>query len=751
MDRVGPPAFSLLDPGLQEQLFQMRWTELRPIQVDAIHEILGGSRHLLIMAQTAGGKTEAAFLPILSLLVQDPGKSIHSLYVSPLKALINDQFRRLGQLCESMDIPVHRWHGDVSRAHKQELLRSPSGVLLITPESLESLLINHPAALGRIFGDLRFAVIDELHAFLGSERGAHLRSLLSRVLARTGKPVRKVALSATIGDPAAAARWLSPPDGNQVLRIEDLTGKTIRLSVRGYLRSQPIPRGGHEGEEPGEGSSDGEEMAEPLSSPSQSRRSDRQNADDLVLVEDLIRCFHGKTALIFGNSKPRLELLADLVRRYQEIHKQPCLFRIHHGSLSRSEREETEEALRSDIPTATFCTSTLELGIDIGNIAEIGQIGPPWSVSALAQRMGRSGRHEGEPSVMRLFVEEERPAERSGLVDRIFPSLLQGVAMTELMLEGWCEPPETDRLHLSTLVQQTLSCIAERGGISAAGLFDMLVSRGGFRKVSRKMLVDVLHSLGEAELIEQDPDGVLILGMQGERIVRGHDFYAAFLTEMEYRVVHQGHSIGTIPASPSLMQNGFLILAGRRWKILEIDSKRLEISVEPSRAGQAPMFSSASPGDIHPLIRARMKQTLLGSDMPRYLDPTAREMLASARKTALQNDLDQSEWVDDDGFTLWLTWDGTRVNRTLMAIALRAGLRASEEPVGLRFEGVTMEEARMVYRQARNNPPNPLALARGFPMIVREKYDGFLSEPLLVESFARDHLDAAGAMQRLGA
>ena len=211
-----PKAFDRLHPSLQEALYRMRWTKLRQIQVDAIHEVFDGTGDLIIAARTAAGKTEAAFLPILSRMLEKPSAGIRAVYVGPLKALINDQFSRLEELCQEAEIPVHKWHGDVSSSPKRRLLEQPSGVLLITPESIESLFVNHAQRLTSVFSALGFIVIDELHSFIGTERGAHLRSLVCRLAAKSREPVRRAGLSATLGPEIdSARRWLRPsePDG----------------------------------------------------------------------------------------------------------------------------------------------------------------------------------------------------------------------------------------------------------------------------------------------------------------------------------------------------------------------------------------------------------------------------------------------------------------------------------------------------------------------------------------------------------
>ncbi|MBK9031562.1 MAG: DEAD/DEAH box helicase [Myxococcales bacterium] len=217
-------AFGRLHRNVQRKLHDMRWTSLNAIQVEAIEHLLGHEpSDCVIAAPTAGGKTEAAFLPVLSAIADDPGGGVRAMYVGPLKALINDQFRRVEDLCERMEMPVHRWHGDVAHAQRKALLSSPAGVLLITPESLEAMFILRPTHMPRLFARLAYVVIDEMHAFLGSVRGAQLISQLHRLRVRAGTDPLRIGLSATLGDPQAARRWLRP-DGRAVRNITQSTG-----------------------------------------------------------------------------------------------------------------------------------------------------------------------------------------------------------------------------------------------------------------------------------------------------------------------------------------------------------------------------------------------------------------------------------------------------------------------------------------------------------------------------------------------
>lgn len=728
---VGPSGFSRLHPSIQEQLYRMKWTELRPIQVEAIHAIRDGTGHLIISAMTAGGKTEAAFLPILSDIVGNSAMGVQALYIGPLKALINDQFRRLEDLCALAEIPVHRWHGDVGASTKRDLLEAPSGVLLITPESMESLFINRANNLLTLFSNLAFIVVDEMHSFMGTERGAHLKSLISRLMQICSAEPRIVGLSATIGDIELAKQWLCPRDPASVQVIMGEGDKTIRYRINGYLRLDE--------------SEDTEAPASALSD--EVVEGPTETEGDRRLVTDLIRMFSGKTSLIFANSRAKLEFYADLTHRILERRGLPDSFRVHHGSLSKTEREDTEEALRSDRPTSTFCSSTLELGIDVGNVVAVGQIGAPWSVSSLAQRLGRSGRRSGESSVLIMFVEEDHPSRLTALIPRLCTGLLQAVAMTELLLKRWCEPPDVMRLHLSTLIQQIMSVIAERGGVSAATLFDALIRKGSFTGVDQPTFVAVLRGLSETDLIEQTAEGDLILGLQGERIVRSYDFYSAFASSEDMKVSFNGHLIGTVSAPPGVGGDGFLILAGRRWKVIEIDRQRLEILVEPAKGGRLPYFFSKAGADIHPRVRSEMLEVLKSGAVPAYLDGNAREILAQARDLARRIQVIDRPIITDGPDTYWFTWTGSRVHRTLMGMGrFAAGLAVRDDDIALCFEKTSPEIVREQYLDLLSSPPDADYLASEFPMCASEKYDVFLPDELQARNFARNNLDVEGAL-----
>ena len=358
-------AFGLLAEPVRRWVYDQGWQSLRDAQEAAIPVLLEGTTDVIIAAATAAGKTEAAFLPVCSRLASDPAPSpgTRVLYVAPLKALINDQYDRLSGLCEHLEIPVHRWHGDVPGSKKSAFLKRPDGILLITPESLEALFVVRGPAVGGLLGALQYVVVDELHAFLGTERGAQLRSLLHRVELAIRRRVPRVGLSATLGDMSLAAGALRPEEPENVRHIVSASGgQDLSVQVRGYIT---MPR---------------------------KNNQDDQEAHQQIAA-DLFRVLRGQDNLVFANSRAAAELYAARLREMCEASGAPNEFFPHHGNLSKELREDVEAALKDrGHPTTAVATTTLEMGIDIGSVQSVAQLGAPPSVAALRQRLGRSGR-----------------------------------------------------------------------------------------------------------------------------------------------------------------------------------------------------------------------------------------------------------------------------------------------------------------------------------------------------------------------
>jgi ATP-dependent Lhr-like helicase len=788
----------------------MRWTELRPIQRDTIDEMSETLNHLIISASTASGKTEAAFLPILSDIVEDYQGSIKAIYVGPLKALINDQFRRLEDLCNYTEIPVHKWHGDASQACKQKVRNNPSGVLLITPESIESLFVNHSSKLKTMFSHLSYIVIDEMHSFIGTERGAHLKSLLSRLTVMSKQHVRLLGLSATLGDDTLAKQWLYPSDPKMITLIKGKGGdKTIHCQLKGYIRTLKVEAPeSHASEEQEIKTPEDAKLAyrhlvkkyHPDLAPTPEERDnytqhmkqinaayhegrfqdlgrllseldpqsikkihviaehiekfDKGSEEDFTIASDIIRLFYGKTALIFANRRSDIEQYADIVTRILENENKPNCFYVHHGSLSKSEREFTEEALKTIQGTTAFCSSTLEMGIDVGNVSVVGQIGPTWSVNSLCQRLGRSGRRDGEASTLRMMIPVDEVAQKSDIVSKIYPDLLQGIALIELVAERWYEPPDIDRLHYSTFIQQIMSIVKEYGGKNASGIYEALVTKGAFRNIDKATFIKILRSMKEHDLIDQDNNDI-ILGLRGERIACSLDFYSAFMTPILYRVVHKGRLIGTIedlPGGDPNEEDKYLILAGKRWKVLAVDTERLEIFVEPSKAGKVPKFGGGAGADVHTKVRQKMLEILKSNKVPAYLDETAKGMLHAARSAAQEAELFKSPFYQEGSKVIWFTWTGSKIHRTLWGLAKHNGslkidgIDGPSDDLTLCFES-PLERVLSSLPQLTENPPSLEEIARTFPTRSQEKYDRYLAEELQVSLFAHNSLDLSGSAE----
>jgi len=716
-------SFELLDEQVRRWIWQEGWDELHDIQERSIPILLQEEADVLIVAPTAGGKTEAAFLPIISRLCgcRLPGFAV--LYLSPLKALINDQFRRLDRLCEAVQLPVHRWHGDVASAAKARARKHPAGIVLMTPESLEALLVRRGMEVPHLFSALQAVVIDELHAFIGTERGVQLQSLLCRLERSTGRRVRRIGLSATLGDADSAASYLRPRGGSGVVVLESRDNRApIMFQLRGYESDEsPIGR-----------NLDGTKEAGPASC-------------HVAVAQHLFNCMRGKHALVFARSRSDVEFYADLLRETSEGNGVPNEFYPHHANLSRKEREHVEHRLRTEAsPTTVLCTSSLELGIDVGQVDQVAQIGAPFSVASLRQRIGRSGRRRGKAAAMRLYVIERAWRHSVHPIDLLRCELLQAIAMVRLLARDWCETPRVGGLHLSTLVHQILALVAQHGGIRAGRAYEVLCQEGPFAAVTRSMFVRILRSIGadDARLLEQSADGTLLLGAIGERIVDSYDFYSVFVAPEEYRVVSEGNELGKLPVATHVFPEMSIIFCGRRWRVLDVNHERAIISVAPSRSGAPPIFGGGA-GEVDPAIAAEMHTIYEGEDTPAFLDEDARSLLSQARHSYRELGLFRTRSVQIDGRTYLFPWTGTIAANTLLLALRRAGYTASLRHTVIEIEGSSTNEVLSALSKfAAGDPPASVELAAGLANLTREKFDRFLPRDLLIDGIATDRLDA---------
>jgi ATP-dependent Lhr-like helicase len=736
-------AFERLQPGVQRWVWDHGWPSLRTVQALAVDPILA-RRDVLISAATAAGKTEAAWFPVVSDIAshaEDEQGGVQAVYIGPLKALINDQYLRLETLGKSADIPVHRWHGDVGASAKKAVRTKPEGILLITPESLEALFVREGPRVAAIFAGLRHIVIDEFHSFIGSERGAQLQSLMHRLDLAVRKRVPRVGLSATLADLSDAAEFLRPGNGPNVALVvsPNDVGTEIRIQVRGYVRHNPESKSGFV---------DPKTLADGIND--QKGEETDYSDDALAIGSHLFRTLRGNDNLVFANSRSSVEAYTDILSRLSTSRRVPNEFFAHHGNLSKEHREDIESRLRSsETPATAICTSTLEMGIDIGSTDSIAQVGTPPSVAALRQRLGRSGRR-GQPATLRAYISEPEVTDRTPPADMLRAHLMQTVAMTELMLnDRWYEPPNLTDLHLSTLIQQVLAVIAQHGGATALQLYDSLCGRGPFVRVSKDVFVRLLKDMGDVELLTQSSDGLLLPGLVGDRLINHYSFYSAFQSVEEYRLMARGRTLGTIPVDYPVLVGSFLIFAGLRWQVIDVDASDRIIELTRSAGGRPPTFTGNG-AEVADEVRKRMRTFYESDAVPIYLDSTGQALLDEGRRNFQRLRLADRQLVDWGDDTVVLPWRGDRVLNTVSVALNSMGLRVAKDGVGLTVVGsrpavVASAAAELVAL----GEPDATMLAQDVAVKVRDKYDEYLSDHLLSLAYASCSLDVAEAWKVL--
>ncbi|MBD2163420.1 DEAD/DEAH box helicase [Calothrix membranacea FACHB-236] len=715
--------FTRLAPFIQEYIYEHNWTELRPAQIAACKVIFDTDAHLLVAAATAAGKTEAAFLPVVTQLHETPSTTIGALYIGPIKALINDQFERLNGLLKAADIPVWHWHGDVSQSHKNKLLKNPKGILQITPESLESLLVNKHNDLTRLFGDLRFVVIDEIHAFMGSERGCQIICQLQRLANITQTQPRRIGLSATLGDYSMAEDWLRSGTEKLVITPKIEAGKRqIKLAVEHFYLNDEV--------------------------------------DEIEVTpydRYLFNLSKSRKCLIFANNRTQTESVIASLRRIATEQASPDIYHVHHGSISASLRQQAENAMREPHnPAVTAATLTLELGIDIGHLERVIQLDSPLSVASFLQRLGRTGRR-GEAADMRFVCAETQPSLEAPLPQQIPWQLLQCIAIIQLYLEErWIEPIKPVKYPLSLLYHQTMSILSATGELSPAALAKQVFSLPSFAEISPEDFKLLLRYLIDIDHIHKTETGKLIIGLAGEKIVNKFQFYAVFADNQEYTVKQGGTEIGSI-LKPPPVGNQFA-LAGRTWEVVEIDFKTRVINAKPVE-GKASIYWRGGSGIIHTKVLQRMRQVLLEDSEYSYLQTNALQGLQRTRQLFIKAGLDKQNILQlEKGKCCIFPWMGTLAYRTLerwLNYCCRESLEIKSiggvNPYYLilklgkdKFPYLAKEIAALA--EERITPDYLISEAEAPEL---QKYDEFIPYPLLRKAFINDYLDIEELKQQV--
>ena len=735
-------AFDRYAPFVQEYIYQNHWENLRSIQVAAADAIFNTDENVLLTASTASGKTEAAFFPIITLFSEDMPSSVGCIYIGPLKALINDQFSRLNDLCAEADIPVWHWHGDVAQSHKAKLMKHPSGILQITPESLEALLLHKHAAIAKLFGDLRFVVIDEVHSLLRGDRGGQTLCLIERLSRIAGVNPRRIGLSATIGDPEGTGEFLSLGTGRKTIIPKiDAKGSKWRLSMEHFYVKDAQAA---------------EDKQIPGALPVLEEKTDDAPANADPGIGYIFEHTRGKKCLVFVNSREECEMVTTTLRHYCELNHEPDRFLVHHGNLSASYRETAEGIMKDDSQyMTTVTTATLELGIDIGRLERAFQIDAPWTVSSFLQRMGRTGRRELPPE-MWFVIREDEPEVRAMLPTTIPWKLLQGIALVQLYLEErWVEPPRLDRLPFSLLYHQTMSTLASCGEMSPRALADRVLRLHYFHRITQEDYRVLLRHIIATDHIQQTEQGGLIVGLAGERVINSFKFYGVFQESEEYTVRSESQELGTIVSPPPVGEK--LAIAGHVWQVLDVDHKRRLIYCRQVK-GSVPAYFGQCPGDLHTKILTRMRRVLQEDRQYPYLMKNAVARLEQARFTAAHSGAAEKTLINLGG-NMWclLPWVGTYTFLTMerflkIKCADRLGLRNldSARPFFIQFT-MKADEATFfrVLAEEIRKPIDPMELVYPKELPLFDKYDEYLPEELVKKGFALGVLDVDGLREKV--
>ncbi len=729
-DRV----FLKFPPFIREYIYSHAWDELRDVQLFAAKALFEGEDNLLLTSSTASGKTEAAFFPILTDIYNNPPESVAVLYIAPLKSLINDQFYRIEELLTESGIRVTHWHGDVAASQKKKLLERPEGILQITPESLEAMLMNRANDIPRIFCALRYVVIDEIHTLMGADRGNQILCQLARLQRLTANIPRRVGLSATLGNPELAAKWLGAGTYRQTQISAQPTERVRwRLGMEHFYIQNPNFE----------------------QSPEHQGQRERATLD--AGYEYVYDCVDNSKAIIFSNSREETEYVCATMRQICKKRGDRDKFLIHHGNLSAALREEAEIKMRDGESEAVTCaTVTMELGIDIGRLERIIQIDAPHSVSSFLQRLGRSGRRGQVPEMMMVFREEE-PLPNAPLPELIPWGLIRAIAIVQLYIEErFIEPPSHKKQPYSLLFHQTLSTLASFGELSAAALAEIILSLPPFEHISKESYKQLLVSMLNHDFLEMTETKGLICGMGAERLLNSFKFYAVFKDSEDFTVRCESEEIGTITTPPPLGDR--FALAGRVWEVIETDVPRRLVYVKGVE-GKMEVSWPGDFGEIHTRILERMRQVLIEDTVYPYLKENAVHRLQEARRLAANTGITDKYIIHLGGYTYCVfPWLGTRSFRTLrkMINAVSPSLGIS----GIDFQGCCymtfrMEKsderglAQMLYDTFGNGDFNAADLVLPNELPSFEKYDEYVPAELLRAAYAADRLNVKESAGRI--
>ena len=767
--------FESLAPFIQEYIYRNGWTEIRPIQVAACDLVFNTESNILLASGTASGKTEAAFLPVLTDIYNRPSKSISVLYISPLKALINDQFIRIEDILKETEIKVHKWHGDVAQNEKNKALKNPSGIMQTTPESLEAMLMRNPGNVLKLFSDLRYIIIDEVHYFMNDDRGLQLLCILERIQRIIQKEPRRIGLSATLGDYEIAKKWLSQGTKRKCEMPEIPEEKRkVRLGVKYYqIKEENIEeqesidvKNIFEAQEELKVKEKQEIIKKYEESENQEVRQNKEISDEpekskekrvsiLDYYKDLYEQTLNRKCIIFSNSKSEVENNIAHLKRIAKIRHTKDVYFVHHASISTTLRKQAEETMKQEDELAvTGATLTLELGIDLGKLDRIVQTGSPFTVSSFVQRLGRSGRR-GQPSEMLFFFKEEIEDRPKEFYEKIDFAFLKCIAIIELYLkEKWIETLEKNSCPYSLLYHQTMSYLFGMGAVSPKELAKYILTLSPFRAIEKDDYKKILRYLLEKQEIEKDEEGNLLIGMQGERKVNNFQFFSVFSTPVEYSVRSGAQQIGTVQ-TPYIVGQQFG-LAGFTWKVLDINEEKRQIYVK--KVGGISKIGWNDEGDFytHTKILKKIKEILSSTEEYRYLDKNSLQRLKEIREIAKKADLTEKRVIQlAKNVYLIFPWLGTKQMLALSFCLDEEGLKnqiyyRTGMPLFIQIK-TDLEQSKIeeILEEILRKPIDKTKFEIPDMLQKSGKYNFMIPKELLKKQFIEDCVDVEGMKKEL--
>lgn len=692
--------FARFSPRLQQAIVaRLGWSSLRPVQEEAGEAILGGM-NAVVLAPTAGGKTEAAMFPTLSGMVENQPTAVGAIYIAPIKALLNNQSERLGLYTEMVGLHHFVWHGDTTDHERRRFLREPAELLMTTPESLEVMLVSPRVDTAKLFGDLRVAVIDEIHAVAGTDRGAHLMSVLERIARLSRHDIQRIGLSATVGNPEVILTWLQGTSRRSG-KVVDPPKKPGRRQLLVVYR-------------PG--------LAQ--------------------IAENAAEVAKGGKSLFFCQSRSVTEAVAENMRRAGI-----SVF-VHHSAVSREERQLAEERFHRGSDACIVCTSTLELGIDVGDLDRVLQAEASDTVSSFLQRMGRTGRRGGQVANTTFFCESSE-------------SVLQAIALIELAKSGWVESVDVTQRCWPVLIHQLLALSLANDGITTEAAWSHLSRVPDFRGVMRDEFDRLIAwMLQDGSLVLAS--GRLTLGPKAEKRFGRRNFmelYAVFSSPQSYAVQTQaGQPLGTLNQSfvDQLVDDvSCFLLAGRPWVVLQIQHDERRVIVDSAPRGRQPTWGGYLPQFLSFSLCQKILEVLTSSEVYGYLTPEAAAVLSEER-AKMHDILDpQHAGIElSDGEMQWWTFAGGRINSTLRYAlsAIEPGWSSIPDNCSITIRGDTLNIERFLAarqqfasREFWHNTEFWQSVAASLPNYRLSKFQPLMPSWIEQEVLAAYLLDIPGA------